>query len=77
MLVHLDASTHQWIAGGAEMQDLVVNGYPKVFNIEADPREELAGSYPWVIGPILKTIREYKASLQEHPNPPAPNMTRF
>jgi arylsulfatase len=56
-----------------------MNGYPKVFNIEADPREELdiAASYPWVIGPILKAINHYKASLQAHPNPAAPNMTHF
>ncbi len=56
-----------------------MNGYPKVFNIEADPHEELniAASYPWVIGPILKAIHEYKAGLKAHPNPPAPNMTRF
>ena len=56
-----------------------MNGYPKVFNIEADPREELdiAACYPCVIGPILKAINQYKASLKAHPNPPAPNMTRF
>jgi hypothetical protein len=56
-----------------------MNGYPKVFNIEADPREGLniAVAYPWVLGPVLKAIRQYQESLKTHPNPPAPNMTRF
>lgn len=52
---------------------------PKVFNIEADPHEEhnIGEMYEWVIGPALKTVEEYKASLVEAPNPPAANMTRF
>ena len=56
-----------------------MNGYPKVFNIEADPREEhnIGAMYEWVIGPALKAVEGYKASLGEHPNPPAANITRF
>ncbi len=56
-----------------------MNGYPKVFNIEADPQEDLnvAEGYAWVIDPVLKAIVQYKASLKAHPNPPAPNLTRF
>jgi arylsulfatase A-like enzyme len=56
-----------------------MNGYPKVFNIESDPREEynIGAKYEWVIGPVLKAVEEYKASVAKHPNPPAANLTRF
>lgn len=56
-----------------------MNGYPKIFNIEADPREEynIGAMYEWVIGPVLKSVEQYKGSLARHPNPPAANMTRF
>jgi arylsulfatase A-like enzyme len=55
-----------------------MNGYPKIFNIESDPREEynIGTQYEWVIGPVLKAVEEYKASLAKHPNPPAANLTR-
>jgi arylsulfatase A-like enzyme len=56
-----------------------MNGYPKIFNIESDPREEynIGAKYEWVIGPVLKAVEEYRASLAKHPNPPAANLTRF
>lgn len=56
-----------------------MNGYPKIFNIESDPREEynIGAMYEWVIGPVLKAVDEYKESLAKHPNPPAANLTRF
>jgi arylsulfatase A-like enzyme len=56
-----------------------MNGYPKVFNIESDPREEhnIGEMYNWVVGPVLKAVEEYKASLVKYPNPPAANMTKF
>jgi arylsulfatase A-like enzyme len=56
-----------------------MNGYPKVFNIESDPREEhnIGAMYEWVIGPVLKVVQQYEASLAKNPNPPAANMTRF
>jgi hypothetical protein len=40
-----------------------MNGYPKVFNIESDPREEhnIGAMYEWVIGPALKAVEEYNA----------------
>lgn len=40
-----------------------MNGYPKIFNIEADPREEhnIGAMYEWVIGPGLKSVEQYKA----------------
>ena len=56
-----------------------MNGYPKVLNIESDPQEEhnSGAMNEWVIGPVLKAVEEYKASLAKSPNPPAANMTRF
>jgi hypothetical protein len=53
---------------------------PRIFNIEADPREMIDISVQgsaWVLGMYSKLIAEYKATLKDHPNPPAPNMTRF
>ena len=43
-----------------------MNGYPKIFNIESDPREEynIGAKYEWVIGPVLKAVEEYKASCE-------------
>ena len=54
-------------------------GYPKVYNIEMDPQEDLvvAGLFGWVSGPALETVEEYLASVKKYPNPPAPNITQF
>ena len=54
-------------------------GYPIIYNIEMDPHEDLivAGMFAWVSGPILKVVKEYEATLKDHPNPPAPNITNF
>ena len=54
-------------------------GYPKVFNIEMDPHEDLivGALYGWVSGPMLKVVEEYLQSLKKYPNPPAPNITQF
>jgi len=54
-------------------------GYPAIFNIEADPREEnnIVAWTAWVIGPYLKVIGEYQKSLEKYPNPKAVNITTF
>jgi arylsulfatase A-like enzyme len=67
------------LLGGGGLSAAPMNGYPKIFNIESDPREEqnIAEMYPYVLGELLKTVGAYKASLTGHPNPPAPNLTRF
>jgi arylsulfatase A-like enzyme len=67
------------LLGGTGSSAAQMNGYPKVFNIESDPREEhnIGALYEWVIGPTLKVVEEYKASLRRYPNPPAANITRF
>jgi arylsulfatase len=55
------------------------NGFPAVFNIEADPREEnnVLGTNAWVIGPYLKVIGEYMKTLEKYPNPKAVDLTEF
>jgi arylsulfatase len=52
-------------------------GYPQVYNIEADPKEQVnvAHTNGWVIAAYLQLIGQYKESLKAHPNPPAPNLT--
>ena len=54
-------------------------GYPKAYNIEMDPHEDLVvgGLFGWVSGPALKVVEEYLASVKKYPNPPAPNITQF
>jgi arylsulfatase A-like enzyme len=53
--------------------------YPKVYNIEMDPHEDLniAALFGWVGGPAFKVIEEYKETLKKYPNPPASNITKF
>ena len=54
-------------------------GYPKVYNIQMDPHEDLVvgGLFGWVSGPALKAVDDYLVSVKKYPNPPAPNITRF
>lgn len=54
-------------------------GYPMIFNIEADPREmrNTSAENGWVMGPYLEGIGHYRATLADHPNPPAPNLTDY
>ncbi len=53
--------------------------YPLVFNIEADPREEfnINTSRGWIAGHAMRIIGEYLRTLEQHPNPPAPNLVDF
>ena len=43
------------------------------------PGEQLnvAFLFPWVLVPALRAVLEYERSVKAHPNPPAPNVTRF
>jgi hypothetical protein len=67
------------LLGGVGSVAAPMNGYPKVFNIEVDPQEEhnIGAMYDWVLGPLLKIVEEYKASLVKNLTAPAANMTRF
>ena len=53
--------------------------YPLIYNIEADPREEfnINTTRGWVAGHAMRIIGEYLQTLEDHPNPPAPNLTNF
>lgn len=53
--------------------------YPLIYNIESDPREEFnINTYRgWVAGHAMRVIQEYRATLTDHPNPPAPNLTNY
>ncbi len=55
------------------------NGFPAIFNIEADPREEvnILGTSAWVVAPYLRVIGEYKKSLVQYPNPAPVRLTQF
>ncbi len=55
------------------------NGFPAIFNIEADPREEvnILGASAWVVGPYLKVIGEYQKTLEKFPNPKPVRLTEF
>lgn len=42
-------------------------GYPKVYNLEMDPHEDLVvgGLFGWASGPALKTVEEYLDSVKK------------
>jgi len=65
--------------GGAMGYMNETNGYPMIFNIEADPREmrNIVLENTWVVRPYGKIIAQYLASLKKHPNPPVANLTNF
>ena len=56
-----------------------LNGFPAIFNIEQDPREEvnILASSGWVIAQYLRLIGEYQKTLAKYPNPKAVNLTDF
>ena len=70
--------TGQQMLGGifANISDL---SYPKVYNIEMDPHEDLnvGGINFWPMQEAFKVVNEYLASLKKYPNPPAINFTNF
>jgi len=53
--------------------------YPKVYNIEMDPHEDLnlGGLYLFFVQFAVKAVHEYNESIEKYPNPPAPNYTDF
>jgi arylsulfatase len=54
-------------------------GYPKVYNIEMDPHEDIqvGGVFGWTAGPPLEVVQKYEESVKKYPNPTPPNMTQF
>lgn len=65
--------------GGSQANRLPHNGYPRIYNIKADPREEedVGTLETWVVGQYMRVVLQYLATLEEHPNPPASNFTDF
>jgi arylsulfatase A-like enzyme len=65
--------------GGIFSASAPMAGYPKVYNIEMDPHEDLNVSAlsGWVADPALAEVRWYEESVKKYPNPPAPNITVF
>ena len=65
--------------GGTQGNRLPKNGYPYVFNIEADPREEhdTGPTESWVVGKYMPLVMQYYASLEKHPNPRPATITDF
>jgi arylsulfatase len=55
-------------------------GFPQIYNIEADPKERVditVQGFGWTVAPYLQLIAQYQATLKDHPNPPAGNVTKF
>ena len=54
-------------------------GLPEGLQHRDGPARGSGGRGPvWLdIGPALKAVEEYLASVKKYPNPPAPNITRF
>jgi hypothetical protein len=47
-------------------------GYPKIYNIEMDPHEDLqvGALFGWTAGHPLAVVEKYKETLKKYPNPP-------
>lgn len=45
----------------------VKNPVPTIFNLFTDPREEKPTPDTWVVGPVLKIVGAYEASVKKHP----------
>jgi hypothetical protein len=46
-------------------------GYPKIYNIEMDPHEDLqvGALFGWTAGHPLAVVEKYKETLKKYPNP--------
>jgi hypothetical protein len=64
---------------GTQSGNSSLAGYPKLYNVEMDPHEDLnvGGLFGWVGDPALEAVKRYEESVRKYPNPPAPNITVF
>ena len=75
--MHLTGTGQQMLGG------MYVNAgamyFPKVYNIEMDPHEDLnlGGITVFMADPAYKAVQEYEKSLKKYPNPPAPNLNEL
>jgi arylsulfatase A-like enzyme len=53
--------------------------FPKVYNIEMDPHEDLnlGGVSLFIVGPVYQAIGQYQQSVKKYPNPPSANLASF
>ncbi len=77
--MHASGEGPQRMPGFIGSTNAPMAGYPKVYNIEMDPHEDLnvAALFGWAGGPALKAVEAYKETLKKYPNPPASNITKF
>ena len=79
-LEFIPSSTNPTFEAGYLSATKETAGFPRVYNIDADPREmqdiAVTGSV-WVLGATSKIVADYKMSLKKYPNPPAPNLTNM
>lgn len=69
--------TGQQMLGGIAANSVPMY-YPKVYNIEMDPHEDLQlVNYESISVNAFKVIQEYLASVKKFPNPPPANLTNF
>jgi arylsulfatase A-like enzyme len=73
------ASANNPSMGGAAGYRMEGAGFPAIFNVELDPREELNQTAwsGWVINYYSQIVGAYLKSLAAYPNPPATSMTEF
>ena len=70
--------TGQQMLGGL-YADISRMSFPKVYNIEMDPHEDLnvGGINFFPVQEALKSVSQYLESVKKYPNPPAINFTNF
>ena len=65
--------------GGTQASRLRKDGYPNVYNIEQDPREEfeIDPEASWVVGQYMPLVLQSYASVRQYPNPRPATITDF
>jgi len=75
--MHLTGSGPQMLGGIYANNGEIL--FPKIYNIEMDPREDLnlGGIAMFISGPVYQVIGQYQQSVKKYPNPPSANLTNF
>ena len=55
------------------------NGFPLIYNIKKDPREQtqITADNAWLLHPYLQAVAAYKETLKKYPNPPPVSLVEF
>jgi arylsulfatase len=55
------------------------NGFPLIYNIKKDPREQtqVGADNAWLLHPYMQAVAAYKESLKTHPNPSPVSLVEF